>query len=469
MPTVVKRIAVIGAGPGGLCSAKYLVQGGHDVTVYEAGSYLGGLWKYDNDNGAAQAYRHLRIITPRSKTRFSDFDFAPGTSRFPSHTEMYRYLSDFADHFGVTERVRFRTRVTAVEPIDGAGPSDPRWRVTYADESGGGSADFHFVLVATGHLNQPSHSELLRSFGGDYVHSSQYRTPAPFVDKRVCVVGTGNSGVDAASGICTVAERTVLVARSGVVIQPKVIFGLAYPDIALGLRQPWIPTWFRMRVVKLLTYIAHGDQSRLGFRKPEGLTHSTMSESIVSHIDFGRVQVKPGIVAINDRKVSFEDGTAEEFDAIVAATGYRVDLPFIDPSIVPVDHNHVALYLRIFSADWPGLCFVGMLNPQTALSAVFEAQSKTILQVVDGTIELPPAAEMKEDIARVREEVARLYTNSQRHALEHADPTQHYTLAAWRREHAIRTANHGQLPRYLRSGLSRRLYAKARGLPVLGV
>ncbi|MGH3262227.1 MAG: hypothetical protein ACRDNS_09550, partial [Trebonia sp.] len=242
-----------------------------------------------------------------------------------------------------------------------------------------------------------------------------------------------------------------------------------YPEIALNLRQPWIPAWFRIRAVRLLTYIAHGDQSRLGFRKPEGLTHSTMSESIVSHIDFGRVQVKPGITAIDDRKILFEDGTAEEFDAIIAATGYRVHLPFIDPSIMPVDHNYVSLYLRIFSVDWPGLCFVGMLNPQTALSAVFEAQSKTILQVVDGTIELPPAAEMKADIARVREEVARLYTHSQRHALEHADPTQHYTLAAWRRKHAIRTASRGRLPRYLRSGLAQRLYVRARRLSVLGV
>ena len=53
-----RRYAVIGAGAAGLCCAKYLVQDGHeDVTIFEIGTQIGGLWCYRNDNGLSSAYR----------------------------------------------------------------------------------------------------------------------------------------------------------------------------------------------------------------------------------------------------------------------------------------------------------------------------------------------------------------------------------------------------------------------------
>ena len=77
-----KRIAVIGAGACGICAAKYFLEVGFDVTVYEIGSQIGGLWCYQNDNGRSPAYRTLHINTSRGVTRFSDLDFDDATQLF---------------------------------------------------------------------------------------------------------------------------------------------------------------------------------------------------------------------------------------------------------------------------------------------------------------------------------------------------------------------------------------------------
>ena len=67
-----KRVAIVGAGASGICAAKYLLEAGFDVTVYEIGTQIGGMWVYENDSGRSSAYRTLHINTSRGVTRFSD-------------------------------------------------------------------------------------------------------------------------------------------------------------------------------------------------------------------------------------------------------------------------------------------------------------------------------------------------------------------------------------------------------------
>jgi dimethylaniline monooxygenase (N-oxide forming) len=412
------RVAVIGAGAGGVCAAKHMIGAGFDVTVYEAGSHVGGLWVYENDNGRSQAYRNLSIISSRRFTRFSDFDFDDRTPRFPTHRDMARYLDSYAEHFGVKERTRFRTRIAQVKPAFDPATEAPRWLVT---TEAGEQDEYDAVLIATGHLNEPNHVPELQEFGGEYRHSSSYRYADDLVGKRICVVGVGNSGVDIASDVCSVAGRTVLVARSGVVIQPKVLFGIAFSDIAISLRRRWIPAWLRNRLIKAVVYTAHGDLSRLGIRSPKGRTHPTLSESIVADIEYNRVAVKPGITGISGKTVTFADGSSEEFDVLFGATGYVVSLPFVPDDVVPVRGNHVDLYKRIFSPDWPGLAFVGMLNPLSTLNRIFEEQSRLIALHLAGKVALPGAAAMRADIDAKNRRSAQIYTDSPRHEMEEPD------------------------------------------------
>jgi cation diffusion facilitator CzcD-associated flavoprotein CzcO len=440
-----------------------MLEAGFDVTVFEAGSNVGGLWVYENDNGRAQAYRHLSIISSRRFTRFTDYDFDSQTPRFPTHWDMHRYLDSYAQKFGVKDRIRFNSPVTAVEPLFEPGKQAPRWRVTTAD---GYLAEFDAVLVATGHLNEPSNDPRLMEFAGEYLHSSAYRVAGPYAGKRVCVVGIGNSGVDIASGVCAVAERTVIVARSGVLIQPKVIFGIPFSDIAIGLRKRWIPFKLRVKIISSLIFIAHGDLTKLGIQRPARRTHPTLSESLVMNIEYNRIAVKPDIAEIDGQKITFVDGTSEEFDVLVGATGYKVQLPFLDKNILPVNGNHVDLYKRIFVPQWPGLCFVGMLNPLATLNRIFEEQSRLIARYINGEVGLPSPDDMRADIENKNRRSAAIYTDAPRHEMEEPDFGYVEELHELISIGAVRARHEGRIPFWLRSRYLRSFATRSkRGWP----
>lgn len=398
-------------------------QAGFAVTVYEIGSQIGGMWCYNNDNGLSSAYRTLHINTSRKVTRFSDLDFEPEVQPFPDHRDMYRYLVRYAEHFGVTPLIRFNTRVTAVEPAFRPG-EPPRWQVTSGDGGRaimkGGEVDtFDAVIVASGHLHLPRHAPELRDrFGGSYLHSHDYKQPEPFVGLRVCVVGVGNSACDIASDLCVNAERCVLVARSGVLVLPKLIFGLPFTDLSSRLQRPWIPYRARRALIKAMTWVVHGDMEKLGFKKPDKRVHVTSNGTIVTDIAYRRVEVKQGIEHIRGREIEFSDGSREAFDVLIAATGYRTDLPFLDPAIVPLGDNRLDLYQRIVPPDWPGLYLLGFFNTDTALNSIFERQAHWVCEVEQGKAKLPPPETMRAAIATRRAWVERHYRNTPRHNLE---------------------------------------------------
>ena len=101
-----KSIGIVGAGASGLACAKHMLEEGWDVTLYEIGSHVGGMWVYNNDNERSSAYRTLHINTARDLTSFSDYPFDPSVQPFPSHWDMAKYLKDYGAHFGITKRVR---------------------------------------------------------------------------------------------------------------------------------------------------------------------------------------------------------------------------------------------------------------------------------------------------------------------------------------------------------------------------
>ena len=406
-----KRVAVIGAGASGLSAAKYLLQSGFDVSVFEIGSQIGGMWCYQNDSGMSSAYRTLHINTSRGVTRFSDLDFDADTQPFPDHFDMHRYLVAYADHFGVTPRIRFYSRVIAVRPD--AAPS--RWVVELAN----GSVDvFDAVLVATGHLSTPLHAPELQDFGGRYLHAHDYREPEHFVGKRICVVGVGNSACDIASDVCVTSPRTVLVARSGVNILPKLMFGRAFTDITAQIQRPWIPRLLRRRLIRALVWLAHGDLTKLGFKHPTELTHVTSNATVVTDIAYRRIAVKQGIDRIDGKTIHFVDGTAEEFDTLIAATGYRIDLPFIATDILRTEDNRLDLYLRMVPPERPGLFFMGFFNTDTALNMVFEHQARFVREILLGNARVPDPITMRQAITDRAAWYGSQYKHGARHTIE---------------------------------------------------
>ena len=394
-----KSIAVVGAGAAGLCAAKTLREAGFsDVTLFEIGTQIGGMWCYENDNGLSSAYKTLHINTSRSVTAFEDFPFEPDVQYFPDHWDMHRYLVRYAEHFGLTKRIRFQTRITDIRPAFEPAVEAPGWILQLES---GQTERFDTVIAATGHLSVPNHVASFRDeFEGEYIHSHDYREPAPYVGKKICIVGVGNSALDISGDVCATATRCVLVARSGALIMPKLFCGIPGTDLTMMIQRPWLPAAIRRRLLRLLAYLAHGDQTKLGFKPLAERTHATSNGTIINDVAYRRVEVKHEIEAIRGRRILFNDGTEDDFDVLIAATGYLIDLPYISREIVPLAQNRLNLFKRMIAPGWPGLYFLGFFNTDTALNLVFNRQSRWVRDIELGEAELPPMAEMEKDIER---------------------------------------------------------------------
>ena len=115
---------IIGAGASGITSAQVLAARGIDFDWFEIGSEIGGNWRYDNDNGVSSAYRSLHINTSRQAMEYAAFPMPDSLPDYPSHWQIADYFDAFVDHFGLRERVTFRTEVTRVVPQPGGGLAD---------------------------------------------------------------------------------------------------------------------------------------------------------------------------------------------------------------------------------------------------------------------------------------------------------------------------------------------------------
>ena len=418
-----KHYAIIGAGAGGLAAAKYLGAKGIETTVFECGSQVGGLWVYDNDSGMSPAYRSLHINSEAHVSSFADFPFPPHAPLYPDHAEMSRYFQRYAEHFDLVRRIRFRNRVSRVEPVGG------RYRVCTAQ----GTAEvFDGVVVATGHQSVPRHPPDLASFTGEYIHAHAYRVPEPYAGKRVLVIGPGNSGVDIAADICSVTEHTVLSARSPVLVMPRMMFGVPNSRTLLKLEKPFLPWRARVWLRTRLTAMFHGRMEQWGFRTPRTRTHPISHPTLIAMIAWGRIGVKPGITAIERDRITFTDGTTDRFDAIVAATGYTTAIPFLDDDITPVEQGttHVALYNRVAHPRLDGLYFIGYFDVTGGSNIrMMDDQAEYIATMASGEFRRPSEQEMLAAIESERIWTRKQFPDTPRYGLE-LDPRRYRKLLA---------------------------------------
>lgn len=408
-------VAIIGAGSSGVTTGKALGQRGLPFEILEKGSQLGGMWRYENDSGTSSAYRSLHIDTSSKALAYPDFPVPAGPPDYLSHRQVVAYLEAYAGHFGVTDRIRFGHEVLRAEP-----DRDGSWRLQLAD---GSERRYRALVVANGHLSVPRLPEFPGRFDGLQLHSHCYRTPAPFEGKRVLVVGIGNSAVDIAVDVCRGAEAVVLSTRRGAWVLPKYIMGV--PTDRWGgflMSRLKLSTRTARRVVGLLARLSLGDQERFGVPKPAHpiwREHACVSQDLLSCIGHGWISVKPNVRELRGAEVAFDDGSVLPFDAIVFATGYRAEFPFLDPALFQVaDNERVQLYRRIASPDVPNLFFAGLVQPIGPTIPLVEVQGRWIAAVLAGDIELPGRDEMRAEIDRHFQEQRARYVGSARYTLE---------------------------------------------------
>src|SRR6266508_6776675 len=94
-------VAVVGAGSSGLAVLKALREHQVAVECFERGSEVGGLWRYENDNGLSGAYASLRTNASRRRMQYPSFPMPVAYGDYPTCADMSAYLAAYADEFGL--------------------------------------------------------------------------------------------------------------------------------------------------------------------------------------------------------------------------------------------------------------------------------------------------------------------------------------------------------------------------------
>lgn len=417
-PEFAAEACVIGAGPAGLTAAKALADRGVSFDWFEKGSMVGGLWRIDNDNGGAAAYKTLHLNSSRVPSQFPSYPMPTDWPDYPSHELMAQYFQSFAEDNDLLRRVTFNAEVTKVEPLPGPGdPGAHGWAVTSAAT---GTRHYRHVVVANGHHSTPKVPTFPGEFTGESFHSHTYLDPTVFVDKDVVVVGVGNSGMDLACDAAKVAHSVHLVTRRGVHVLPKYAFGKPIDELGSKING-YLPFTVERRLYEVVERFSTGRPEDRGLPKPDHRlleAHPTVSAELYDRVGHGDVVMKPNIESLDGDKIRFVDGTSVHADTLVYATGYDVSLPFLDPEIHNPVGNAMPLYQRAVAPTRPGLWFVGFMQTVGANIALFEYQSEWVGDLIVGTAVLPSRGEMTRWIERDQETLAKRYVHSERHTMQ---------------------------------------------------
>ena len=263
------HVAVIGAGAAGITAIKELIDANVSVVGYDKADRVGGLWVFESTSGLSPAYSSLHLNTSKGRTEFADYPMPAEWEDYPAATKVAQYLADYADTFGVTERVRFSTTVERVEKVHDPETGTEMWEIESVHESGETHIDhYDAVIVSNGHNWDPKwpSPQYPGTFTGTQMHAHDYRTSEVFRGKRVLVVGIGNSAMDIAVDASYVAEDVLLSSRSGSWIVPKYLFGRP-ADATNGLLSV-LPWRMRQAIAQRMLTLAVGHTAELRTARP---------------------------------------------------------------------------------------------------------------------------------------------------------------------------------------------------------
>ncbi|KAI4863657.1 FAD/NAD(P)-binding domain-containing protein [Hypoxylon rubiginosum] len=409
----IKDVAIIGAGISGVVSAAHLLRAGFNVTVFERTGVVGGVWDFEpqtdrdppfpnvrppdpnweevekegltSDEVAIihgppnPCYAGLKNNIPTQIMRSSLLRWPEGSDDFVDQKVVHQYIQDIARVHHVVDKVLFHTRVESVSKPSG----DSKWNVvtsTFTKTVSGHTITkkawkFDAVVVASGHYHipfvpdVPGLSTWKQRFPNRVTHSKQYRTPKPFSNQTILIIGAGVSALD-------IAKETV----------------------PLG--------------AKVIQSRRESKYDVLGSRLPEGVERVAMVAEFI--LDDTAAGPSPQLEHGNTipGKVLLEDGKVlEGIDRVIIATGYITSYPFLgeleqplvpwqdaDEKVVVTSDGYIThnLHKDVFYIPDPSLAFIGVSHLVSTFS-LFDFQAQVAAKVFAGQAHLPPQSVMKQE------------------------------------------------------------------------
>ena len=424
-----KKIAIIGAGVAGLCTARQLIGEGFDCTLFERNKVLGGVW--------SDGYLNFGVQVQRELYEFPDWPLPEETPNFTPGPIIQKYLHDYAEHYGISSVIRFNTRVTNLAEADS---SDSGWILKSEDETGNHEELFDLVVICIGlYSNTPNIPDFSErdKFQGEVMHNSLLKTGEQLKNKRVAIIGYGKSASDAAIETAKAASKTHIVFRDPHWPIPQKLAGIlpfkwgllnrlsntlipAYQDttsVERAFHSVGKPlTWFYWRIVETLFYFQCRLGSRFGTRvslvpklpvEIDAFGESTQ----VPKSDFFRLARNGGI---NLHRTGIEKFTANgllltngetlNLDTVILATGWKTDFSFIAPDVwarLDPGEDGFYLYRHMMNPKVPDLFFVGRASTVSSI-LTYSLQARWLVNVLSAKVRLPPIEKMNLNIERMK-------------------------------------------------------------------
>jgi putative flavoprotein involved in K+ transport len=345
---------VIGSGPAGLGTAAMLNAKRVRALIVERAPMIAAAW--------VARYDGFRLNTSSWFSYLPGRRFARAAGRWPSREALVAYYQGYADRHGLA--VQLETTVSRVERADDG------WRLL----TDRGDLDAPFVVVATGKYRTPTLPDWpgRNEFGGEILHSADYRNAEAYRRREVLVVGPGNSGCEIALQL---ERRGASPVRLSVRTPPHIFHRDVGPfptDLfaVLGRRLP-------VRLVdaagELARRVRIGDLSPYGLPPPRDGVYTrlrrtgmipTVDGAFLRAVRERRIEVVPAVERFEREAVVLEDGSRLSPEVVIAATGYRRDLePLVGHLGVLGQSGHPLVHGAQTHPRAPGLHFIGFSEP----------------------------------------------------------------------------------------------------------
>ena len=334
---------IIGAGFVGLGMAQALKAAKIPYDQVDASDDIGGNWYHG-------VYETAHIISSRKTTEFTHFPMPADYPDFPGAGQMLAYLRAFADHFQLRDSIECDRAVTHVYPVE-----HNQWQVIFGN---GEERLYKGVILCNGHHWCKRLPTFQGTFEGELIHSKDYKHPGQLRGKRVLVIGGGNSACDVAAEAARVGAKCTLSMRESVWFIPKSFAGVP----TVEWLKWWMPDWFQRLLVHGIIRLTLGPHKSYGLPQPCHrlfCKHPTLNNEVPYYLKHGRITPKPEVERLDGHSIRFVDGTVEDVDVVVCATGFHVAYPFLPPELNRVNGPMVQCYGGVHLPDYKGLYFVG--------------------------------------------------------------------------------------------------------------
>lgn len=345
-------VVVIGAGICGLAVAYRLGRLGIQATILDQARRVAEPWR--------RRHPQLRLNTHRHYSRLPGPGLARRADPFATRDEVIDYLADYAERLAIP--IRQGIRAERVDPVPGA----------WAIQTPAGRVHACHVVLATGRERVPATPDWpgMAGFSGEIIHAADFGDVERYRQRRVLVVGAGNSGIDVLNHLVRISTRELrLSVRHASAVIPARLGGV--PVQRLSGLVARLPRPVADALLAATERMAFGDLARFGLpRRGQGAATRLARSGVVPAVDdgfaealkSGRVAVVPAVERFRGSGVVLADGCTLRPEVVICATGYRPGLESMVGHLDVLDGDGVPRRRNPGSGDdaCPGLWFIGM-------------------------------------------------------------------------------------------------------------